>query len=101
MMLRGLKKYKLDDDTVVDAREVSEIVGCSVSLARERLNSSSIPNYIYMPKGKRIAGGHSYVNKIIKKSEINKNKPVIKTHYAEGGLIPFFDPMFKLAMKVI
>jgi len=96
------KTFTLSNGSKVTARQIADSIPCSISLARARLNSSNDPDYIYMPKGKRIDGGHPYYLEMIKtKEDKKKTRSVVKKHYVEGDLKAIYDPFFKLAMKVI
>tara|TARA_R110000744_G_scaffold95090_1_gene183811 strand:- start:2248 stop:2586 length:339 start_codon:yes stop_codon:yes gene_type:complete len=101
------KKYTLDDGRVVDVIDVSKTVPCSLSLALSRLNTSTDPKLVFMEKGIKIKGGHKYCQlakiRIHKKhGPPKKTKKVSgKKHYRNGNIKPFYDPLLRLALKVI
>jgi len=98
-MRKGLRKYTLDDGQVVDVKDVAALVPCSISLALARLNTSSDPGYIFMSKG--LLMGHQYcIDQKTNKNVVQLKSEKIKYHKT-GELKHFFDPMFRLAMRVI
>jgi hypothetical protein len=78
------KSYTLRDGQVVTCRSVSEVVGVSVSAARNRLNRSDDPKRIFAPY-----------------SISNGGQPKKKKPPPFSKVLPYEDEMWKLCMRVL
>ena len=81
---RRTKHYTLSDGQVITCREVADEIGISESAARNRLMKTNDPKKIFAPYSESNGGKR-------------QSKPTVKAK----KLLPYEEPMFRLAMKVI
>lgn len=79
-----MKKYTLDDGTVVTAQDLVDKIGINMSTARTRLSIHSDPEKVFMPKQD---------NKVVNNGESYKMRQIMSR-----GM---YDPMTCLALKGI